>query len=177
MVGDRAMKSRKVIAGVLLLLVVVAGAALLIRGRQTKLVLAATTVGSGGVTVRVTKFEQTWSIYKGSSRMPPPWMMEYPFLLKGWAMLFRYNEKVMDGLVWFVVDATVSSDQPVQPEDIDFRLDYGKYTIGANGRRSLIAPPRPLEVGTRFEVTEGNIPVALEIQVKGEWLRFPIIAQ
>ncbi|HLN61933.1 MAG TPA: hypothetical protein VK464_10330 [Symbiobacteriaceae bacterium] len=98
--------------------------------------------------------------------------MRYPVLLDGWLRLFQETEQVPEGLAWYVVEATVVSDQPL--DHLQFRLDYGRYTLGSKGIGIRAEAGRPYLVDTSSEVTDGPVPKALEIRVKGEWFRFPI---
>lgn len=100
--------------------------------------------------------------------------MRYPALIGQWAKLFRGTDRVMDGLVWYFVEASVSTNELLEGSEVDFQLEYGSYTLGAHGRTFIADPGRPYEVSTRFQVPDGPVPVALAIQVKGEWYRFPI---
>jgi hypothetical protein len=169
------MKTPRAIAALLFVVLIVAGVAVWFSwGGRTRPVLASNFVQNGTVAVRVDRFEFAWELPGRSSKMPPKWLMRYPLLLKGWARLYRETEQVSDGLVWVLVEATVVSDQPVQPNEIEYRLDYGTYTIGALGESFRTEIGRPYAIGTRFELTDGPVPRALEIQVKGQWLRFPI---
>lgn len=169
------MKKRWIVVAALLVLALVAVGASLWFSREERPTVGLVTnlVESGGVAVRVDRFEMAWEQPAGVRKMPPPWVMRSPALLRGWVALFMETEHVYDGLVWYLVDARVTSDQPLTSEEIDFRLDYGAYTLGTRGR-SFRDDGGPYEISTRFEVTDGPLPTALEIQVKGEWLRFPV---
>lgn|GEM_PF-5766602 len=169
------MTTRRAIAVVLLVALI--GAAVAVwssRERRPTLVLASSFVKTGTAAVRVDRFELAWEVTRGMSPLPPVWMMRYPLLVNGWARIFQKRERVYDGLVWVLVDATVTADQPLQSNDMNYRLDYGSYTLGSNGRSFRNEEGRPYAVSTRFEVTDGPLPKALEIQVRGEWIRFPI---
>lgn len=164
---------RRALAAVFLVVLAVAGAAMWFgRERRPELVLTTNFAKNGAVAVQVNRFELAWERPGSLSKMPPAWMADFPWLLRGWVRLHREIEHVYDGLVWVVVEATVTSDQPLDLKDIAYQLDYNDYTIGAHG--GSFSSQRPHPISTRFEVTEGPIPKALEIQVKGEWFRFPI---
>ncbi|HYF92189.1 MAG TPA: hypothetical protein VD969_08070 [Symbiobacteriaceae bacterium] len=172
------MKRRKLIAAALVVVLLAMGAvAWFSRERRPVIELATNFVKSGTVAVRVDRFEMTRTLPGRMRRFPPPWMARYPTLLKAWEAIYLEHEQIMDGLVWVVVEATVASEQPLQGKDFDYRLDYGPYTMGAHGGSIREAAGRPYLIGTRFYVTDGPVPEALEIKVNGEWLRFPITVQ
>lgn len=169
------MKARRAVMIALLVgLAILAGAVWLGRKPKSQQVLATDFVEAGPMAVRVDRFEVTHRLPGRLRKMPPSWMLRYPALINAWSWLYRENERVDDGLVWVLVEATVASNQPLQSEQVTYRLDYGPYTLGSSRTSFKTEPGRPYQIGTRFEVTDGPVPKALEIQVAGEWFRFPI---
>ena len=169
------MKTRRTAVAFLCVAVIAAASVMWFsREQPANLVLAARYVDTGTVAITIDHFELTRQLPGRLRKMPPAWMGRYPVLIKGWTSLFRDTLRVQDGLVWVLVDATVATDQPIEPHEIEYQLDYGTYTIGTDGGSIRKEAGRPYQIGTRFEVTDGPLPKALAIQVNGEWVRFPI---
>lgn len=142
--------------------------------KTTRMVLASSLADTGTVVVKVDRFEWTRQLPGRLTRIPPTWMVRYPWMIKVWSMVFRDTQYVGDGLVWCLVEATVIVSPPLQSDEFDFRLDYGAYTIGTSRRAFLPETGQPGKISTQFRVTDGPLPEALEIGVRGEWIRFPI---
>lgn len=85
-----------------------------------------------------------------------------------------------ENLVYVVAQVELTgAPLPTDPKVswIEFRLDYGDYTMGAFSNGSSVgAPTEPIRVGAVFLLHQDDPAKwqALEVRVGGEWLRFSI---
>lgn len=139
--------------------------------------LARHQAGNGAVTVQVTRFE--WASRRVAWVDPPSSFDRWVAARSEWLgrLLTRMrtgSEPVPEGTVLLHVEADLTG--PLAVTDltaVQFRVDYGDYTIGSNGHQWTSGVPVK-QIATELELTRGDQPVALEINVGGTWYRFPV---
>lgn len=152
----------------------------------TRLTVSGKPVTANTATVRVTRVEVSKENPSLSFRpAEPPWHIRTWHrilgILKGQPIAPPRPPAQMapDNLVYVLVQVELTGlsliDSPAA-HTVDFRLNYGEYTIGANNRGFFSDGMSLAKAGALFLIHENDPPKvkALEVRVGDEWLSFPV---
>lgn len=103
----------------------------------------------------------------------PDWVEGKSIAVRVDSFLWEPDEE--NRLVAVRVDATVRfMDSAIAPDDLEYALDFGDYTIGTGNTGKSIRDGQPTRVHALFTVSAGSRPNALLINAKETTLRIPL---